>query len=271
VGPDYFETYGTPLLAGRGIRASDDTLQAPVVVVNVTAARLIAPGGNAIGRLLDVTTIRDQHPTIVGIVPDFPQWDVAMPPVPEAFSATKQEVHRPWNLAVRVAGDPEGLALPVQQAVRDLDPELAVQTVTMASLVSSSLAPHQFTAVLLGSFAALAMILAAVGLFGVIAYLVEQRTREIGVRMALGAQQRHVLGLVLREGLTLTAAGLAVGVTLALELAHLLKSLLYEVQPTDAGVIAMAAFVLSVVTVVAAYLPARRALSIEPVEALRAE
>jgi len=271
VGPEYFETYAVPLLTGRSITASDDSTQPPVVVVNATAARLIAPDGNAIGHTLDVINIREQHPTIVGIVADVPQNDPAVRPLPQAFSATKQDPHWPSRIAIRVAGDPDALALPVQRAVRELDPQLVVKTVSMESMMSTALAPHRFTAILLGAFAALAMILAAVGLFGVIAYLVEQRSREIGVRMALGAQQRHVLGLVLREGLTLTAVGLAAGVTLALALAHLLKSLLYEVQPTDAGVIAVAALTLAVVTILAAFIPARRATRVDPMISLRAE
>jgi putative ABC transport system permease protein len=138
-------------------------------------------------------------------------------------------------------------------------------------MLSKSLAPHRFTAVLLGTFALLAMVLAAVGLFGVIAYLVERRTREIGVRMALGAQKRHVVGLVLREGLTLTAVGVALGAALALELAHLLKSLLYEVQPTDAGVIVAVTSGLSAVALLATCIPALRATQVDPIITLRAE
>ncbi len=130
VGPGFFETYGIPVLAGRGILASDDSTQAPVVVVNATAARLIAPGGNAIGQLLDVITIRQQHPTVVGIVADVPQRDIAVKSLPEAFSATAQDLHRPSSLTVQTAGDPDALALPIQKAVRDLDPELVVRTVS---------------------------------------------------------------------------------------------------------------------------------------------
>ncbi len=127
VGPAFFETYGIPVLAGRSILASDDSMSPPVVVVNATAARLIAPGGNAIGQPLDVITIRQQHPTIVGIVADVPQRDISVKPLAEAFSATAQDLHSPIWLAVRVAGDPDALALPVQKAVRDIDPELFIK------------------------------------------------------------------------------------------------------------------------------------------------
>jgi predicted permease len=271
VGPGFFETYGIPVLAGRGIRASDDNTSPPVVVVNATAAHLIAPSGSAIGQSLDVVTIHQQHPTVVGIVADVPQYDPALKPVAEAFSATAQDLHSPSWLAIRVAGDPDALALPVQKAVRDLDPELVVRTASMESMLSKSLAPHRFTAFLLGTFALLAMVLAAVGLFGVIAYLVERRTREIGVRMALGAQKRHVVGLVLREGVTLTAVGVALGAALALELAHVLQSLLYEVQPTDAGVIVAVTSGLSAIALVATCIPALRATQVDPIITLRAE
>jgi predicted permease len=271
VGPGFFETYGIPMLAGRGILASDDSTGPPVVVVNAALARLIAPGGNAIGQPLDVITIRQQHPTIVGVVADVPQNDIAVRPLAEAFSATAQDLHRPSWLAIRVAGDPDALALPVQKVVRELDPELVVRTVSMESMLSTSLAPHRFTAVVLGTFALLAMTLAAVGLFGVIAYLVERRTREIGVRMALGAQRRHVVGLVLREGLTLTAVGVSLGVAFSIGLAHLLQSLLYEVQPTDAGVIVAVTTALSGIALLAMGLPALRATRVDPMITLRAE
>jgi predicted permease len=271
VGPGFFETYRIPVLAGRSILSSDDSTAPPVVVVNATAARLIAPGGNAIGQQLGVITIRRQHSTVVGIVADVPQRDIAVRPLPEAFSATAQDLHSPSWLAIRVAGDPGALALPVQKAVRDLDPELVVRAESMESMLSKSLVPHRFTAVVLGMFALLAMTLAAVGLFGVIAYLVERRTREIGVRMALGAQRRHVVGLVLREGLTLTAVGVSVGIAFSIGLAHLLQSLLYEVQPTDAGVIVAVTSALSGVALLATALPAMRATRVDPMITLRAE
>ena len=271
VGPGFFETYAIPVVAGRSILASDDSASPPVVVVNATAAHVIAPGGDAIGQQLDVITIRDQHPTIVGIVADVPQRDIAVRPLAEAFSSSAQDPRWTYWLAIRVAGDPDMLALPVQKVVRELDPALVVKTESMERMLSTSLTPHRFTAVLLGTFAALAAVLAGVGLFGVIAYLVERRTREIGVRMALGAQQRHVIGLVLREGLMLTAIGLLVGIAFATGLAHLLQSLLYEVQPRDTGVMFAVASALSGIALVATGLPALRATRVDPVITLRAE
>jgi predicted permease len=271
VGAGFFETYGIPILSGRSILASDDSANVPVVVVNKTAARLIAPTGDVIGRSLDAITISGQHPTIVGVVADVPQRDVAVRPLPEAFSASRQDPRWPSKLGVLVTGDPEALARPVQQAVRDLDRELVGRTVSMESMLSSSRAPHRFTAFLLGTFAGLAVVLAVVGLFGVISYLVEQRTREIGVRMALGAERRHVLGLVLREGLTLAAVGVTLGVLLALALGHLLQSFLYEVRSTDAAVVLVAAGALCAISLVAVLIPARHAARVDPMIALRAE
>jgi predicted permease len=271
VGAGYFETYGVPVLAGRSIASTDDSTQVPVVVVNASAARLIAPDGKAIGRTLDVITIRGQHPTIVGIVADIPQYDVALPPVPEAFSASQQDARWPFAIAIRVRGDPDDLAASVQRAVREIDPMLVVRTASMESMLATSLAPHRFTAILLSAFAGLAIALAAVGLFGVVSYVVELRRREFGVRVALGAQQHHVLGLVLREGLTLTGLGLATGIALALALAHLLKSLLYGVQPTDAGVVVASALALGIIALLAMYIPARGAARTDPMVALRTE
>jgi putative ABC transport system permease protein len=271
VGAGYFETYGVPVLAGRSIAATDDSTQVPVVVANASAARLIAPDGKAIGRTLDVITIRGQHPTIVGIVADIPQYDVAVPSVAEAFSASKQDTRWPYAIGIRVSGNPDNLAASVQRAVREIDPMLVVRTASMESMLATSLAPHRFTTILLSAFAGLAIALAAVGLFGVVSYVVESRRREFGVRVALGAQQRQVLGLVLREGLTLTAVGLAAGIALALALAHLLKSLLYGVQPTDAGVVAVSALALGIIALLAAYVPARGAAQTDPMIALRTE
>jgi len=233
----------------------------------------MAPGGNAIGQSFDVITIRQQHPTVVGIVADVPQRDVAVRPLPEAFSAAAQDVRAsggPW-IAIRVTGDPDALALPVQRAVRDIDPEVVAKTESMESMLSASLAPRRFTAVLLGAFAALAMVLAGVGLFGVIAYLVERRTREIGVRMALGAQQRHVVGLVLREGLILTTVGVIVGIAFARSLSAVLQSRLYEVLPTDAGVTIAVASVLAAIALLATCIPALRAAKVDPMITLRSE
>jgi putative ABC transport system permease protein len=271
VGAGYFETYGVPVLAGRSIAASDDSSQVPVVVVNASAARVIAPDGKAIGRTLDVIKIRGQNPTIVGIVADVPQYDVAVRSIPQAFSASQQDPRWPYAIGIRVSGSPDDLAASVQRAVREIDPMLVVRTASMESMLTNSLAPHRFTAILLGTFAGLAIALAAVGLFGVVSYVVELRRREFGVRIALGAQQRQVLGLVLREGLTLTALGLATGIALALALAHLLKSLLYGVQPTDLAVVVASALALGVVALLAAYIPARGAARTDPMIALRME
>jgi putative ABC transport system permease protein len=271
VGAGYFETYGVPVLAGRSIVATDDSSQVPVVVVNASAARLIAPDGKAIGRTLDVITIRGQHPTIVGIVADIPQNDVALLPMPEAYSASRQDARWPYEIAIRVTGDPDDLAASVQRAVREIDPMLVARTASMESMLATSLAPHRFTAILLSAFAGLAIALAAVGLFGVVSYVVELRRREFGVRVALGAQQHQVLALVLREALTLTGLGLVTGIALAVALAHLLKSLLYGVQPTDAGVVVASALALGAIALLAAYIPARGAARTDPMIALRME
>ncbi len=175
------------------------------------------------------------------------------------------------TIAIRVSGNPDDLAASVQRAVREIDPMLVVRTASMESMLATSLAPHRFTAMLLGAFACLAIALAAVGLFGVVSYVVELRRREFGVRVALGAQQHQVLGLVLREGLALAGLGLATGIALALALAHLLKSLLYGVQPTDAGVVAASALALGAIALLAAYIPARGAARTDPMIALRTE
>ena len=176
------------------------------------------------------------------------------------------------NLVVRTAGDPRAIASAVRSELRAVDPELPVYQVrTMEDRVSESLAPRRFALVLLGAFALLALALSAIGLYGVLSYLAGQGTREIGIRMALGASQRGVLTLVLRRGMSLALAGLGAGILAAWPLARLLRGLLFGVRESDAVTFACSALGLAVVAFVACYVPARRAARVDPLVVLRME
>lgn len=176
------------------------------------------------------------------------------------------------TLVVKSAGDPRALANPIRQAVKSLDPNLPVSAVRpMSDVVESTMAPWSFTGLLLSVFATLAVVLAAVGIYGLLSYLVSQRTREIGIRMAIGASQRDVLLLVVRRGLLLTGAGVAAGLVLALGVARLMRALLYGVGPADLLTFAAVPAILLAVALVASYIPAARATRVNPLLAVRSD
>jgi predicted lysophospholipase L1 biosynthesis ABC-type transport system permease subunit len=186
-----------------------------------------------------------------------PIWQVPMPSV---------------SLLVRTAGDPAAVIAEVRGAMRAIDPEIALYDVgTMGEALSHSIGKERFTMLLLGAFAALALVLAVIGVHGVLSYAVEQRRRELGIRMALGAQRSTVLGMVVRQGMTLSLIGIALGVGGALAVTRLLGALLFGVGPTDAATFAVVALVIASAAVIASYLPARAATAIDPATSLRAE
>jgi putative ABC transport system permease protein len=276
VSPSYFETYRIPIRAGRGLLASDDSVAPAVAVVNGTAARLYFGNEPAIGgRISDGNGfLSGGRPlTVVGIVDNVRQRDVTLSASPEIFLPVAQNQRGPRaNVAARTSGDPRALLPIIRGILRDIDPALGTtRLTTMQAVVDESLAPHRFLLLLLTSFAGLALGLASLGLYAVVAYLVAQRTQEIGVRMALGAQRSNVLGMVLRDGMSLVVAGVVIGVPAAYALSRVLTSFLYEVSPRDAGALITAPLVLALVALVAAYIPARRATRVDPMVALRHE
>jgi putative ABC transport system permease protein len=183
-----------------------------------------------------------------------------------------QEPHTALGLIVRTQGNPLAVVAPIEQAIHTVDKDLPVYSVwTMDQLLGNSLAQRRLTLVLLSSFAALALLLAAVGIYGVIAYTVRQRTRELGVRLALGAQARDVLRLILRQGLKLALIGVALGLTAAFALTRWMESLLFGVRPADPLAFGVVALVLLLVAICACWIPARRATQVDPLVALRSE
>jgi predicted permease len=270
VGPNYFDTLRTSLIAGRDITEADQAGAQPVCVVNQALAERYWPGQDVLGKRINDGVWF----TIVGVVRNAKYRLLTYPPEPVFYLPMYQSDHSTLETTVhvRVSGDPQAMAFPVERAVHELNADLPLfnvhpLTVTMRlGIIFQSVA-----ATFASSFGILAMLLAAVGIYGVVAYTTRQRTREIGIRMALGAEKSHIFLLILGQGFRLAAVGLALGLALSLMLTRLLKSQLYGVGATDAITLVTVAAVLAGVTLLACYIPARRATKIEPTIALRCE
>ena len=271
----YFELMGIPLRSGRTFTVRDGPDTAPVLVINETAAKTFWPGESPIGREIDLpagkTSVRF---TIVGITGDVRHVGLGTPPRPEMFVDSLQSpLPWPWLvLTVRAHGDPTPLVDSITAAVREADPNVPVQRAsTLEHIVSQSIVEPRLYTVLLGSFAALAVLLAAVGLYGLMSYTVSQRTHELGIRVALGAGGGEIVGLVLRRGIGLTAVGALIGLAASVGTTRLLVAVVKEVQPHDAATLAGVTAVLVAAALIACVPPARRAARVDPMIALRAE
>jgi predicted permease len=272
VGARFFETFGIAIREGRGILASDDSTSPKVAVINVAAAHVFFPNGGAIGQPFEFTKVDDVRPTIVGVVADFPQRDVAVRAMPEVFLASAQNDNYPFTISVRTSGDPAEMTPVVRAAVHELDPALAVGTVTtMDKVVASSMAPIRFASLLLGSFAGLALVLAALGLYGVIAYGVTRRLRELGIRAALGATGPALVRLVAGEMVWVIGLGMTIGLAGAWLLARATRDLLYGTGVHDPLTFVLVPVALMIPAAIATLLPARRALEVNPLDVIQAE
>jgi putative ABC transport system permease protein len=276
-----FEAMGMRLVRGRWFTAADTTASQPVMVINETMARAFWPDGAAIGGRVTVGGGDPVRPdaVVVGIVAD-ERHNGVTGVVKEKFYVPHSQWHvatggnliRNAFLVVRATGDLGALAGPLRQAVRQLDPTLPVAAARpMTEVVTTALATPRLTGFLLGSFAAVALALAAVGLYGLLSYLVARRTHEIGIRMAMGAERRQVLGLVLGHGLALALGGIGLGVVAAFGATRVMRSLLYEVAPTDPVTFVVVPLALLAVAALASVVPAARAMRVSPVVALRVE
>ena len=270
ISPDYFATMGIQLVRGRVFSARDDEKGPPVAIINETMARRFWPNEDPVGRRL--TSYGGISREIVGIVRDVKNRDLAENAGPQLYTPY---VQRPWPfLAVvaRTTGDPVGLAATLRQAVAAVDPDLAAADVrTIDDYLAKSVATPRFNATLIAGFAILALFLAGCGLYGVMSYAVVQRSREIGIRMALGAQPGDVRGMVVSQAMKMGLAGLIVGLAGAFTASRLLGSLLFGIGPSDPPTFAVVCGLLLGVVLVAAYVPARRATRVDPMVALRAE
>jgi predicted permease len=265
---DYFSTLRIPLIRGRLF--TPDDWPTPNILINEQMARRYWPESDPLGKRIDLCTL-DPKPCwsqIVGVVGNVHQFGLDKTPTYDVYFAGGWKQH----LVVRAASDPASMAAAVKDAIHRADPNLPVTKIsTLDALVLDSLSPRRFSAVLIGVFAALALLLSGAGVYGVMSYAVEQRTREIGVRMALGAQPLTILGLIVGRGARLALAGIVVGAAGALALTRLLASLLYGVRPTDPLTFAGVALLLAFVALLACYIPARRAMRVDPMIALRYE
>jgi putative ABC transport system permease protein len=266
---DYFRTMGMRLVAGRNFTASDHSESPFVAVINETMARRYWPGQSAIGRRFQVAGNRPWT-EVVGIVADVKHWGFERPVNPEMYLPQKQMVWAGLTFVLATDVDPVTLTAAVRNELKAVDPDLPLSNVrTMEQVVARSVAVRRSSMVLLGVFGSLALILAAAGIYGVMAQLVTLRTGEIGIRMTLGAVPSSVMRLVLRDGLVQAALGLIIGLSAAIAVMYAFRSMLYEVSPADPLTLVVVAALLLATAVSACTVPARRAMRVDPLEALR--
>ena len=279
VSPGYFQAMGIPLRQGRDFNARDQDEAPGVAIVTDGLARRAWPGQSAVGQRLKLGFGRPEDQawlTVVGVVGDVKQEGLGAASMPAIYvplaQAPRPFLLRELTFVVRAAGDPRSLAAPVRGQVHGVDRALPIgRTATMAELLSDSVSEPRFRAVLLGGFAGSALALIAVGMLGVLGYFVARRTSEIGVRMALGARNADVIGLVLKQALSMAAAGIAAGAVMSLAATRLLASYLFEISPRDPATFVGAAALVTLLTLAASYIPARRAARVDPLVALRTE
>ncbi|MGE0461626.1 MAG: ABC transporter permease [Vicinamibacterales bacterium] len=270
--PGYFETMRMPLVAGRGIADTDDAGRPRVMVITQSLAALMFGGENPLGQTLIVDLGEPVPHEVVGVVRDARLRRVTGEPFHAMYMSARQAPRPGMFLTVRTAGSPEGLVAPLRELLRRKDPTIPLaEPATMAEIVDDALAETRVVTLALALFSAIALALALVGLYSVLAYYVGQRQHEMGVRMALGASGRDVMSLVLGRGLALTAAGLAAGVAGAFFATGVLRALLYETAPTDGPTFVLVPVLFGIVAALACLLPAWRASRVNPVDALRAE
>jgi putative ABC transport system permease protein len=268
--PGYFSAIGLPLLKGRVFRQEERLERANVVLISRGAAQQYFPGEDPIGK-----HIKDIGGNgvweVIGVVGDV-RWNIAQPALPTLYWPIYGSGYNFATVVIRAPHDVESLAVPVEKIVAQLDPDLPVWGVmTLREAIGKSTADSEFDSILVMGFAVIALVLAAAGLYGVLAYLVAQRTAEFGIRIALGARREHVLRKVLVDGMRPALAGLIIGLISSAASVHLIRSILYETQPFDPAVFTSVAGLLLLVATAACLVPAWRAASLDPVQALRNE
>ena len=269
ISPDYFRTLETPLRKGRFFTAADTEDARPVAIINQALARRYWPNEEALGKRIKISAAKPVWSTIVGIVGDIHHRGLDSPALPEYYVPLAQAPYNSMILTVRSAQDPRGLISAIRREVQAIDPGQPIAHVrTFEEVIADSVAPRRLSVLLLGVFAAVALVLASVGIYGVMSFLVVQRTHEIGVRMALGAQRRDVLRLVILQALKLVCAGTLVGLIVALLSTSALRSVLYQVSTLDLPTFSFVTIALAVVALLASYVPARRATRADPMIAL---
>jgi predicted permease len=269
VSPGYFGAIGMRLVKGRWITDADPP---DATVINETMAQRAFGAGDPIGQSIDRL---GRQIRVVGVAANLKYSKLDADPGPEIFRAYPRNLgpgRVTMTLALRVAGDPLGVAPAARRLISNIDPAQPIYSIeTLQKALSRSIAPRRFNLYLLGTFAAASLLMAMVGIYGVIAYSVAQRTREIGIRMALGAQRGEVVRMVVRQGMAIALAGIAAGVVAALGLTRFMASLLYGVRPDDTATFALVALVLAATALLASWGPALKAAVVDPLIALRYE
>jgi predicted permease len=269
IGPGYFRVMNTPLLTGREFTPADTESSQRVLVVNETFARRYFPGVDPQGRQVKV---RGRVYSVAGLARDSKFQTLDEPPTPSVYLSQQQDFNTEVNFLVRATGDPLSLRRPVETAIHTVDATLPVYAVrSLETSIGAANFGQRMGGSLLGAFGALALVLAAVGLYGVLVYGVTQRTREVGIRLAIGASRGDVLRLILGQGLRMTAIGLVIGLVVAIGVTRLMATLLFGVSPTDAPTILGVTLLLALVAMGASFLPAYRATKIDPILAIRHE
>jgi predicted permease len=276
---DYFGTMGIPIVAGRGFEPTGNPSQTKVAIVNETLAKRIWKGQNPIGRRVrppagSFGADADVWHTVIGVAKDVRQRGVERPAGTELYVSLDQHGVSPpsMNVVMRTTLPPSALSGTIERVVREVDPAVPVVRLRdMDSVFAESIRRPRLLAQLLGAFAALALLLAAIGTYGVLSYMVAERRREIGIRVALGAVRSDVLAQIMKQGLQVTALGVAIGLAGALAVNRLIASLLFGVQPTDAVTIAVVIATITAVAVAASWLPAWRASRLDPNIVLKEE
>jgi len=274
VTPDYFKTMGIRLLAGRMVDERDTIDQPRVAILNDAAARRFFRGENAVGRRITFGRPQDNAPwiTVVGIVADEKQDGLDKEAQAVAYQGIRQAMSNPMTFVVRTTVDPDAAVASARQRVWAVDKDLALTSVTtLKAVVDESMGDHRFRTALLSTFAGVALFLAALGIYGVLAYFVSQRSRELGIRLALGAHPRAVFRLVVGQGLRPVAAGAVLGIAGALAVTSLAQSLLFGVQAIDPITYGVAIALLGTIAAIACAVPAIRATRVDPLIALRDE
>jgi putative ABC transport system permease protein len=274
VTPGYFKAMGIKLLAGRALDDADTLDKPRVTIVNEALARQYFRGEDAIGRRIKFArpTDNDVWVTIVGVVADEKQDGLDQPARPQAYSTIRQRMQNPLTFVVRSTLDEVSVVAAARREVQAVDRDLALTTVApMRAVVDESMGDHRFRTVLLAAFAGVAVLLAALGIYGVLAYFVSQRSRELGIRLALGARPGALFGMVVRQGMRPVAIGAAVGLAGAVAITTVMQSLLFGVNPVDPATYAAAAATLAIIALAACAVPALRATRVDPLVALRDE
>jgi predicted permease len=267
--PNAFATLGIPITRGRDFDPNDTPASPAPLIVNETFAKAAFPGEDPIGRRV-LTGMAQREMTIVGVVADTYTQNLTTPPRPEMWYSALARPERFQSLLIKTEGDPAAIAPSVREVLKRIDPGIAlINPTTLAEIVEQSTADRRLTMALLAAFAALALILASLGVYSVMSYSVGQRAGEIGVRMAMGARPRDVQSLVVTQGLKLTGAGLALGAIAALVLTRLMATLLFGVGASDPVTYLGITVLLALVAVLACFVPARRAARVDPMVVVR--